>query len=232
MNRRQLLGAALGGIVAAVVGAKAEAGAKLDAAMPALPTFAEWLVAHPVPPFCADSPPQRGEWMDTDGLIHGPGYQRRIIVRTGTVDGCYTMAAWVPGLVERLPTGYTTSDVPIDGNHFGVQFAHPRKNMQCVVLLDGIRTRGVTEAYAGDYGWVIRNVPEPNGESAFLDEGGLSVVQERVFGAVAVLPSPTPRPADRRTFRCAVAPDRGRYMHRTTSRTVRRGIRASRDATS
>lgn len=261
VNRRQVLGAALGGIVAAVVGAKVEA----EVAPPVLtitgPFPPDVVTPAPVmrPPAlyprvhttvreggwtpalvkqelaqikslpevgrirshslkgdvlsvrtiqqaeqdgeasyysAPDGEPQAWEGMDADGLLYGPGYRRRFTVPTGAESGYLTCAAWVPGLVERLPAGYTTNDAPtgapldgpIDANHVGVQFAQPRKNMLRVVLLDGVRTRGVTEAYAGDYGWVIRHVPGPNGEIAFLDEKGLSAVRERVFGKVEILP--------------------------------------------
>ncbi len=194
MNRRHALGTALGGILAAVAGMKADARESAEPTITLTGPLAGGLtftsgVSGETPYIPrADIGPQAWERMDADGIIHGPDYERRMVVRTGAADGYYTMAAWVPGLVERLPRDFTTSDAAIDGNHFAVRFAQPVVNMRRVVLLDGVRQPKAREAYTGAHGWVIRNHAHPESGGSHLDPTLTYVVRERVFGKVEILP--------------------------------------------
>lgn len=82
------------------------------------------------------------------------------------------------GRIEQL----TQSPHRIDENHvFPSDFGR-----KMTVLVDGVPTLHVREAYVGEHGWVIAFVPDTRGHPILADDR-LSIVTERREGRVEVV---------------------------------------------
>lgn len=196
MNRRQLLGMTLGGVIAATTGAKAGAATPdTDPAPYPAPDSGRHTHTVHIPALAQQ------EEADANRHMRMRTVERAMLRDAAPHPGPFVPVArdadpyrglrihfdrWEPGKVERLPADFTTGDAPIDENHIAVRFMPKGGEVRRVVLVDGARVRGVTEAYANEQGWVIRYVPHPVTGLPYLEND--TIVEERVFGAVQVLP--------------------------------------------